>query len=221
MKELNEDLLSNITSLINEQNRKIENLNGKLTKQNSIISILQNNVEVLNEQCSKLQKDINTKCEELEQYSRRQCLRFQGIVKPRKEKVEDVINLVKDCFAEHTVYIPDTVLDRAHRIGPVYKDKSDQNIQGIIVKFNNFRYRSIFYKNRKKLKQGKHVRIDLTSYRYNFLKKANVLIKRMKMENTVYTFADVNCRLKFVNKENGEEAFFDKLEEVDLFLSQT
>ena len=147
MKELNEDLLSNITSLINEQNRKIENLNGKLTKQNSIISILQNNVEVLNEQCSKLQKDINTKCEELEQYSRRQCLRFQGIVKPRKEKVEDVINLVKDCFAEHTVYIPDTVLDRAHRIGPVYKDKSDQNIQGIIVKFNNFRYRSMFYKN--------------------------------------------------------------------------
>ena len=221
MKELNEDLLSNITSLINEQNRKIENLNGKLTKQNSIISILQNNVEVLNEQCSKLQKDINTKCEELEQYSRRQCLRFQGIVKPRKEKVEDVINLVKDCFAEHTVYIPDTVLDRAHRIGPVYKDKSDQNIQGIIVKFNNFRYRSMFYKNRKKLKQGKHVRIDLTSYRYNFLKKANVLIKRMKMENTVYTFADVNCRLKVVNKENGEGAFFDNLEEVDLFLSQT
>ena len=42
----------------------------------------------------------------------------------------------------------------------------------------------------------------------------------MKMENTVYTFADVNSRLKVVNKENGEEAFFDNLEEVDLFLSQ-
>ena len=79
----------------------------------------------------------------------------------------------------------------------------------------------MFYKNRKKLKQGKRVRIDLTSNRYNLLKKANALIKRMKMENTVYTFADVNCRLKVVNKKNGEEAFFDKLEEVDLFLSQT
>ena len=42
-----EDLLSNITSLINEQNRQIENLDDKLTKQNSTISILQNNVEVL------------------------------------------------------------------------------------------------------------------------------------------------------------------------------
>ena len=43
----------------------------------------------------------------------------------------------------------------------------------------------------------------------------------MKMENTVCTFADVNCRLKVVNKENREETFFDNLEEVDLFLSQT
>ena len=221
VKELKEDLLSSITSLINEQNRQIENLNDKLTKQNSTISVLQNNVEVLNEQCSKLRKDINTKCDELEQYSRRQCLRIEGIVKPRKEKVEDVINLVKDCFAEANVDIPDTVLDRARRFLPVYKDESDQNIQGIIVKFNNFRYRSMFYKNRKKLKGGKRVRIDLTSNRYNLLKKTNALIKRMKMENTVYTFADVNCRLKVVNKENGEEAFFDNLEEVDLFLSQT
>ena len=64
MKELKEDLLLNITSLINEQNTQIENLNEKLTKRNSTISILQNNVEVLNEQYSKLQKDINTKCDE-------------------------------------------------------------------------------------------------------------------------------------------------------------
>ena len=41
------------------------------------------------------------------------------------------------------------------------------------------------------------------------------------MENSVYTFADVNCRLKTVNKEIGDKAFFNNLEEVDLFLSQT
>ena len=54
----------------------------------------------------------------------------------------------------------------------------------------------MFYKNRKKLKGRKRVRIDLTSNRYNLLKKTNALIKRMKMENTVYTFADVNCRIR-------------------------
>ena len=43
-KELKEDLLSNITSLINEQSTQIENLDYKLRKQNSTISVLQNNV---------------------------------------------------------------------------------------------------------------------------------------------------------------------------------
>ena len=210
-----------LTSLINEQNRQIENLNDKLTKQNSTISVIGNNVKVLNEQCLKLWKDINTNCDELEQYSRRQCLRIEGIEKTRKGNVEDVINLVKDCFAVADVDIWDTALDRAHRIGPIYKDKLDQNIPGIIIKCNNFRYRSMFYKNAKKLKQGKRVRIDVTRNGYNLLKKAYALIKRMKMENTVYTFADVNCRLKVVNKENGEQAFFDNLEEVDFFLNQT
>ena len=86
VKELKEDFLSSITSLINEQSRQFENLNDKLTKQNSTISLLQNNVEVLNEQFSKLWNDINTKCDELEKYSRRQCLRLEGIVKTRKER---------------------------------------------------------------------------------------------------------------------------------------
>ena len=138
-----------------------------------------------------------------------------------KENAEDVINLVKKCFAEADVDIPDTVLDRARRSGPVYKDESDQNFQGIIVKFDKFRYRSMFYKNRKKIKRGKRLRIDLTSNHYNLLKKTNALIKRMKTENTVYTFTDVNCRLNLVIKENGEETFFDNLEKVDLFLSET
>ena len=49
----------------------------------------------------------------------------------------------------------------------------------------------MFYKNRKKLKRGKRVRIDLTSNRYNLLKKNKCCNKTYKMENTVYTFADV------------------------------
>ena len=88
----------------------------------------------------------------MEQYSRRSYLRIEGIVKEHKEKAEDVIYLVKECFAEAEVDIPNIVLNRAHRIGPVYNGESDQDIQGIIVKFNNFGYRSMFYQNRKKLK---------------------------------------------------------------------
>ena len=80
----------------------------------------------------------------------------------------------------------------------------------------------MFHKNRKKLKRRKRVRIDLTSNHYNLLKKkTNTLLKLINMENTVCIFADANSRLKVVNKENGEETFFNNLEEVDLFLSQT
>ena len=41
------------------------------------------------------------------------------------------------------------------------------------------------------------------------------------MENSVYPIADVNCRLKVVNKENGGETFFNNLDKVDLFVSQS
>ena len=41
-------------SLVKEQNMQIENLNENLTQHNLTMSILQNNVEVLNEHCSKV-----------------------------------------------------------------------------------------------------------------------------------------------------------------------
>ena len=80
----------------------------------------------------------------------------------------------------------------------------------------------MFCKIWKKLKRRKRVRIDVTSNRYNLLKKkTEALIKRMKIENTVYTSEEVNCRLKFMYNENMGEASFDNLEDVDLFLTQT
>ena len=141
----------------------------------------------------------------MEQYSRRQCFRIEGIVKPHKGKTEGVINLVKECFAKADVDIPDAVLVRSHRISPVYQDESDQNIQGIIVKFNNFR----FYKSGKKLKRE----IKTCSDRPNkqSFEKTNALIKPMKMENIVYTFADVssidNWRSRLENHKMEKRKF--------------
>ena len=118
--ELKENLLSNITSLINEQNKKIEHLNEKITQQNSTISVYK--IMLM------FWKKIDVRCDELEQYSRRQYLRIEGIVKPEKEKVENVTNLVQECFTEAKLDTPDNVLDRAHRTGPIYKDESNNNV---------------------------------------------------------------------------------------------
>ena len=55
----------------------------------------------------------------------------------------------------------------------------------------------------------------------SFEKETEALIKCMKIENTVYTSAEVNCWLKFMNNENMGEVSFDNLEDVNLFLTQT
>ena len=100
-----------------------------------------------------------------------QCLQIEGIVKPHKRKDGKCYKSCWKMFAEVNVYIPDIALDRSQRIGPVYKDDSDQSVQGIIIKFNKFWYRSVFYKNQKKIKSGKHVWIDLTGSNCDLLKK--------------------------------------------------
>ena len=131
----------------------------------------------------------------MEQYSRRQCLRIEGIRKQNKEKTEDVINLIKKYFAEADVDIPDSVLEKAYRTDSVCKDHPEQNIQGTIAKFKNFR--SMFYKYWKNLKRG-----NACSNRPNkqlvksFKKNTNSLIKHIKMESNDYVFANLNCKLR-------------------------
>ena len=53
----------------------------------------------------------------------------------------------------------------------------------------------MFYKNRKKLKQGKRVRIDLTSYRYNLSKSKCTNKTHENGEHCLYI-----CRRKLQTK---------------------
>ena len=47
--------------------------------------------------------------------------------------------------------IPDTVIDRAHRIGPEYFDyKTKKKCRAIIVSFTTFRHRKLNYRAREK-----------------------------------------------------------------------
>ena len=83
--------------------------------------------------------------------------------------MEKVINIVKESEAE----IPESVLDRAHRIGPTYTgNDTGKKMQSIIVRFTTFRHKTLFYKNRKKIKSGARIRLDLTKDRYNLLVSA-------------------------------------------------
>ena len=119
--------LANSVKLIQEHVRKLQESNVNLRKQNSI---LEGNID------------------DLEQYGRRQSLRIYGVPLSDGETSEDVCNIVLRLISDANIAVPMNFVDRAHRIGKAMV-KDGVKKQGIIVHFNNFHFRTIFYRARK------------------------------------------------------------------------
>ena len=130
---------------------------------------------------------LNTKTDDLEQYTRRNSLRVAGIAEKDDESTDMLItNLCSDLG----VPLETHHIDRSHRVG-----KPDEPIdpattpkpRPIIVKFISYRYRQQFYRARYDLKNKGHkgvfVNEDLTKYRNNLLYKARMLVKDKKLKN--------------------------------------
>ena len=60
----------------------------------------------------------------MEQYGRRLCLRIDGIPLKNNETSKDVLDSVKNLFELAEVNVPDVVIDRAHRIGRIFKERA-------------------------------------------------------------------------------------------------
>ena len=69
---------------------------------------------------SKLSIENHSKNKELKQYGRCLCWRVDGIPTVSNESSDDVMNYMKSLFKEAKLSVPKNVLDRAHRIGPIY-----------------------------------------------------------------------------------------------------
>ena len=109
--------------------------------------MLQKHVE--NVKC--IQVDNESKYDDIEQYGRRLCLRIDGVETVENETADNVLDKVKAIVVESGAKIPDEFIDRAHRIGAPYEDRKTKVMaQSIIVRFCNFRHRTLFYRNRKK-----------------------------------------------------------------------
>ena len=82
--------------------------------------------------------------DDLEQYGRRQSLRIYGYGMPLSdgETSEDVRNIVFPLISDANIAVPMNFVDRAHRIGKAMV-KDGVKKQGIIVRFNNFHFRTI------------------------------------------------------------------------------
>lgn len=176
------------------------------------IASLENKLSVYEAHMEKLEMEV----EKAEQYSRRSCLRIYGIPVPnnanKNESSNDCVEKVMDLCKKMEVNIPDSEIDRAHRIGSKKRVEGvDQ--QAVIVKFKSWKSRCAFYRGRKKLDENSLVRIrmDLTVQRLKLLSLAIELSK--KNSHVDFAFADVNCRLA-LKMTSGQFRFFNTEEEL-------
>ena len=64
------------------------------------------------------------KVDELEQHGRRVYLRIEVVEHKVNERSEEVLGKVINIIKEPEAEIPESVLDRGHRIGPTYTDNN-------------------------------------------------------------------------------------------------
>ena len=130
--KLKEEIISKSEKKFDEQNRKINHLEGKTPMQANTID------------------QLIIKCVDNEQYSRRSCLRVHGIECSDDER-NYVLQRVKECYEEMNLPFQNENVDRVHRIGRTYSDKNTgKKVKSIIVKFRFWKSCQQFYNARPK-----------------------------------------------------------------------
>ena len=151
---------------------------------------------------------LQSQYEELEQYGRRLCIRVEGAPTTDNKTSEKVLKKFQSLINEAECDIPDVAIDRAHRIGNGYKERKTNILcKSIIVRFTTFRHRTMFNRNRNKLKNNAKVKLDLTRKRYMTFTRALESVKKVSIVD--YVMVDINCRLKVVFKSDRSKFFND------------
>ena len=191
-----------------------EEFNKVIEKYEKRTTILESNVEMLQEHVKYLKKQnegfVNS-MDDLEQYGRRQCLRMYGIPQEENETAEDVVNKVYNVIKDINCDVSFNLIDRAHRVGKKRED--------IIVKFCSFRDRTVVYKARKKCKDTQNhkdvkIGLDLTAKRYSLFSDArNLTDKNSKVK---FIYPDINCNLRVLPVVGAAVGFnsMDKLSDI-------
>ena len=100
---------------------------------------------------------------------------------------------------KQNIGILDVAINRAHRITNGYKHRKTSTFcKSMIVRFTSFRHKTMFYRNRSKLKNNAKVKLDLTRKRYMTFTRALESVKKVSIVD--YVMVDINCRLKVVFK---------------------
>lgn len=170
-----------ISASLNERMSSIENENRRLTEQVQMLSIKVTELET-HKQTSELKMD------DLEQYSRRSCLRIAGVLETKGESTDElVLDIARECNVEMCI----ADIDRSHRVRNRKKPSDNYGTSrpcDIIVKFVSYRTRAEFMNNRFRLKNNSsykstYINKDLTRQRVELLRYARQYVKDRKIQS--------------------------------------
>ena len=200
----------------------IKNLTEKISTLDEKLNASEASIEKLNDKITNLEGKLayfdsqdelkSRKIDDLEQYGRREYLRFSGFEVKENESKEEfeskVKGYIKNCL---TVHIEESEFNRIHRIG-LKINKNGKVFQQITAKFKGFAPRTKVYRARK---HKADISIHLTKRCYLLLKDA--YRKAKNSANVDFACADINCSL-CLRLKNGDRKFFNSLEELERLL---
>ena len=160
MSSSNKALGSKLNKLGSEfQEIKLERDNDKKDLENSLNFIqsqydnLMAEKETLAARVIHLESKLDSKVDDLEQYSRRSCLVITGFVEPCAQQEDTDAKVREFCQERLDVQLLERDIDRAHRLESNKTDQKGKVIhRPIIVKFYTYRVRQQVFTNKKKLK---------------------------------------------------------------------
>ena len=128
-----------------------------------------NSLEEKNEDLITKNHDFCIKIDDLEQYSRRNCLLLHGVKEDDEENTDEIV--LRTVAEEIGIEINEQDIDRTHRLGK--PNRKDGKPRPIIVKFTRYAVRNKVYTYKRNLK-GKRLLIteSLTAYRMKLLIEA-------------------------------------------------
>ena len=213
MMEHIQNLEQKILTKITEQATEIKDLKDRSGQLEGRVAVLENLIK-----CQEVKIDDN------EQYSRRLCLRVNGIPCKSRESNKDLEQILNKEFVKMAIDLPHDVIDRVHRTGKKVEieDVGDDGVvtgvsvlQQVIVRFRSWSHRTLIYKSRKRSKLK--FKVDLTKRRNDLLKKARDLTENIAAIQ--YVFSDVNCRLNVRFQDDSVKGFNSEIELAQLISS--
>ena len=184
------DLLDSIASDENSFKQAINLILHKENFKNALAGVFASEIASLRKELN----DFKFKLDEMEQYSRRNCLKITGIPEEKNENTDKlVLNVINNLILnENNDKITTKDISRSHRVGKF--DPSRRKTRDIIVKFISYRERARVYANKKNLKSYNRnptkqtgpifVNEALTSRRSELYGKTRQLVKRKKIDSS-------------------------------------